>query len=83
MSEQVVSLDKSSKPRPQGRNVAILVGMRTRVRFRIPPPNLVSKEIKNTLSTLNTRTWGFLCVTVSGLILLLLQPNAMVAVIKY
>jgi hypothetical protein len=48
-----------------------------------PPPNLVSKEIKNTLSTLNTRTWGFLCVIVSGLILLLLQPNAMVAVIKY
>ena len=41
-----------------------------------PPPNLVSKVIKNTLSTLNTRTWGFLCVTVSGLILLLLQPNA-------
>ena len=48
-----------------------------------PPPNLVSKVIKNTLSTLNTRTWGFLCVTVSGLILLLLQPNAMVAVTKY
>ena len=48
-----------------------------------PPPNLVSKVIKNTLSTLNTITWGFLCVTVTGLILLLLQPNAMVAVTKY
>jgi len=50
--------------------------LRTGVQFPPPPPNLVSKVIKNTLSTLNTRTWGFLCVTVSGLILLLLQPNA-------
>ena len=50
--------------------------LRTGVQFPPPPPNLVSKAIKNTLSTLNTRTWGFLCVTVSGLILLLLQPNA-------
>ena len=50
--------------------------LRTGVQFPPPPPNLVSKEIKNTLSTLNTRTWGFLCVIVSGLILLLLQPNA-------
>ncbi len=40
-----------------------------------PPPNLVLKDIKNTLSTLNTSTWGFLCATVTGLILLLLQPN--------
>ena len=48
-----------------------------------PPPNLVLKDIKNTLSTLNTSTWGFLCATVTGLILLLLQPNAMVAVTKY
>ena len=29
---------KHSNPRPQGQNLAILVGMRTRVRFRIPPP---------------------------------------------
>ena len=47
-----------------------------------PPPNLVLKDIINTLSTLNISTWGFLCVTVTGLILLLLQPNAMVAVTK-
>ena len=50
--------------------------LRTGVQFPPPPPNLVSKVIKNTLSNLNTRTWGFLCVTVTGLILLLLQPNA-------
>ena len=29
---------KYSNPRPQGQNIAILGGMRTRVRFRIPPP---------------------------------------------
>ena len=41
-----------------------------------PPPNLVLKDIKNTLSPLITSAWGFLCATVTGLILLLLQPNA-------
>ena len=41
-----------------------------------PPPNLASKVIKNTISDYKTGTWGFLYVTVTGLILLLLQPNA-------
>ena len=30
---------KSSNPRPQGQGVTILLGERTRVRFRVPPPN--------------------------------------------
>jgi hypothetical protein len=29
---------KSSNPRPQGRGVTIWIGLRTRVRFRVPPP---------------------------------------------
>ncbi|UEC00060.1 hypothetical protein [Burkholderia vietnamiensis] len=29
---------KSSNPRPQGERVTIWLGLRTRVRFRIPPP---------------------------------------------
>ena len=38
-----------------------------------PPPNIVVTAIKNTLSTCITGTWGFLCLTVTGLMTLLLQ----------
>lgn len=38
---------KYSNPRPQDQNLAILVGMRTRVRFRVQPPN--KPNVINTL----------------------------------
>jgi len=34
----VLNSAKYSNPRPQDQNLAILVGMRTRVRFRVTPP---------------------------------------------
>ena len=35
-----LDMAKSSNPRPQGQGVTIWLGLRTRVRFRVPPPIL-------------------------------------------
>ena len=37
---------KSLNPRPQGQGVTIWLGLRTRVRFRIPPPFTKTKAAK-------------------------------------
>ncbi len=50
--------------------------LRTGVQFPPPPPNLVVTVLKNTLSTCITGTWGFLCLTVTDFVTMLLQLNA-------
>ena len=40
-----------------------------------PPPNLAVTVLKNTLSTCITGTWGFLCLTVTDFVTMLLQRS--------